>query len=128
MFNEGSYVINSESANKFLAKIARVVRTMDDTMDIEVTGHASVSENFGGGAIPRDTWDVSALRSITIVKELIKNKIEPARLKVSAFGSYRPKSDNGDENRRVELRFVTSSNDAEAAVDGSFFDRVNNQE
>lgn len=123
LFGDGSYTLNDELATKFLGKIARVVRTMEDTMDIEIVGHASVDETISGG-IARDTWDLSALRSIAIVKELMKNKIEPARLKVAGYGSYRPKSEVGSENRRVELRFVTN-NEAEANLQNSnFFDKM----
>ncbi|MDX9743601.1 MAG: flagellar motor protein MotB [Arcobacteraceae bacterium] len=126
MFDDGNYAINSEQAIKFLTKIARVVRTMEDTMDIEVVGHSSIEETIQGGGIPRDSWDLSALRSISIIKELVKNKIEPARLKVSAHGSYRPKSDVGMENRRVELRFVTSDIKKSDIKESNFFDRVEN--
>ena len=51
--------------------------------------------------------------------------MDPARLKVSAFGSYRPKSDNASENRRVELRFVsTSQNNSRMAEEENFFERL----
>jgi hypothetical protein len=44
---------------------------------------------------------------------------------VSAFGSYRPKSDDAFENRRVELRFVsTSQNNNRMAQEENFFDRI----
>jgi len=123
MFNDGSHTINNELATKFLGKIARVVRTMEDNMDIEVAGHASVDETISGN-IPRDTWDLSALRSISIIKELIKNKIEPSRLKVSAYGSYRPKSEVGSENRRVELRFITNNEQEAELQNSNFFDKM----
>jgi chemotaxis protein MotB len=124
MFGDGDYMIQNEQAIKFLTKISRVVRTMEDKMDIEIGGHASVDETIKTGGIARDNWDLSALRSISIVKELIKNKIEPARLKVSAYGSYRPKSDVGVENRRVELRFVTTDVKDSGLKESNFFDRV----
>jgi chemotaxis protein MotB len=126
MFGDGEYAIQNDQATKFLTKIARVVRTMEDKMDIEIVGHSSVEETIKGGGIPRDGWDLSALRSISIVKELIKNKIEPSRLKVSAYGSYRPKSDNTLENRRVELKFVTSNVKESGLKESNFFDRVGN--
>jgi chemotaxis protein MotB len=117
-------MIQNEQAIKFLTKISRVIRTMEDKMDIEIGGHASVDETIKNEGIARDNWDLSALRSISIVKELIKNKIEPARLKVSAYGSYRPKSDVGVENRRVELRFVTTDVKDSGLKESNFFDRV----
>lgn len=124
LFVQSEYKINDIQARRFLRKISRVIRTLSDNMDIEVIGHASTYEIDGGENIPRNSWDISALRSIAVVQEFIKNKIEPARLKVSAYGSYRPKSDLSQDNRRVELRFVTSNyNDGDVARD-NFFDRI----
>jgi chemotaxis protein MotB len=123
MFEEGDYKIDNIQAKRFIRKIARVIRTMSDGMDIEVVGYASSGEG-SGSSVPRDSWDISALRSIEIVKELIKNKIEPSRLKVSAFGSFRPKGESFDENRRVELRFISTGYKENEFSDDNFFDRI----
>jgi len=124
LFAQGSYKVDDLQAKRFLRKISRVVRTLNDNMDIEVIGHASTYEIEGGDEIPRNSWDISALRSIAIIQELMKNKIQPERLKVSAYGSYRPKSDNKNDNRRVELRFVTSNYNEGDLNKDSFFDRI----
>lgn len=124
LFEEGEYNLTNPKAKRYIAKVAKILRTMSQEFDIEVAGHTGSNYQRGNG-IPRDSWDVSALRSISVVKEFIKNRIDPAILKVSAFGSYRPKSDNAFENRRVELRFVSTSKDSNRmAQDESFFDRV----
>jgi len=126
IYSSGDYELKNKQAKKFITKIARIVRTMSNGLDIEVVGYSSVQE-VSSSSIPRDTWDISALRSISLVKELIKNKIEPQRLKVSAFGSYRPKSTNANENRRVELRFISSKVNGEVGLeDENFFDRIGN--
>lgn len=123
MFDEGDYKINNPQSKRFIRKIARIIRTMSDGMDIEIIGYSSVGE-ANSNSIPRDSWDISALRSIEIIKELIKNKIEPARLKVSAFGSYRPKSENYNENRRVELKFISNGYNENSIENENFFDRI----
>ena len=124
MFGEGEYKLTNPNANRFITKISRILRTMTQEFDIEVMGHTG-SNYLRGEGIPRDSWDLSALRSISVVKELIKNQIDPSSLKVSAFGSYRPKSDNAFENRRVELRFTaTSKNNDQMAKEENFFDRL----
>jgi len=125
MFDYSDYKINNIQAKKFIRKIARVIRTMSEDMDIEVMGYSSVGE-VQSSTIPRDSWDLSALRAISIVKELIKNKIEPSRLKVSSFGSYRPQSDDANENRRVELRFTSTHSDNTDFSGENFFDRIGN--
>ena len=125
MFGDGEYQINNPQAKMFLRKIARVIRTMPEGLEIEVAGYASVGE-VHSSTIPRDSWDISALRSIEIVKTLIKNKIDPSRLKVAAFGSYRPKSDNYNENRRVELKFRSNGYQKPDFGNENFFDRIQN--
>ena len=124
LFEEGQYKLDNANAKRFISKMSRVLRTMTQEFDIEVMGHTG-SNYLRSDVIPRDSWDLSALRAISVVKELIKNQIDPATLKVSAFGSYRPKSDNAFENRRVELRFISSSqNNNSMAKEENFFDRI----
>ena len=124
LFEEGEYELGNPNAKRFITKVAKILRTMPQDFDIEVSGYAGSNYQRSSG-IPRDSWDTSALRSIAVVKEFIKNKIDPATLKVSAFGSYRPKSDDAFENRRVELRFVSTSQDnSRMEQDESFFDRI----
>ena len=123
MFSEGEYELTDVSSKKFIAKIARVIRTMPQTFNIEIIGHTDRS-SYRSEQIPRDNWDVSALRSISVVKELIRNKIDPAQLKVSAHASYMPKSDIAAENRRVELRFYSHQDQRDILEEESFFDRI----
>lgn len=123
MFEDGEYNLTNANAKKFIAKIARVIRTMPQTFNIEITGHTDTNR-IKNDTIPRDAWDISALRSISVVKELIKNKIEPAILKVSAYASYHPKSDVAADNRRVEMRFFSQENQQDILSQENFFDRL----
>lgn len=123
MFSEGEYELSNKGAKRFISKIARVIRTMPQAFNIEITGHTDNS-NYQSNTIPRDQWDISALRSISVVKELIKNRIDPAQLKVAALASFHPKSDNAAENRRVELRFYSSDNAEDVLEEENFFDRL----
>ncbi len=122
MFEDGEYQINNPRMKQFVAKLARVIRTMPQEMNIEIMGFAA--SNITQDEIPRDSWDISALRAISVVKELIRNRIEPSTLKISAFGSYRPKSDEANMNRRVELRFVSAKSKNNIVNEYNFFDRV----
>ena len=122
MFEAGEYSISNPEAKQFIAKLSRIIRTMPDVFDIEVMGYAA--SNVKQDEMPRDSWDISALRAIAVVKELIRNRIEPEQLKISAFGSYHPKSDDASDNRRVELKFVSSSNKNKIIDESNFFDRI----
>jgi len=123
MFDDGEYNLSNPAAKRFISKIARVIRTMPQTLNIEIIGHTDTNR-IKNSTIPRDAWDISALRSISVVKELIKNRIDPSVLKVSAYGSYHPKSDNSADNRRVEMRFFSENNQNDILDEESFFDRL----
>ena len=123
MFDDGQYELSNPAAKVFISKIARVIRTMPQTFNIEIIGHTDTNRVIGT-TIPRDAWDISALRSISVVKELIKNKIDPSVLKVAAYASYHPKSDVPADNRRVELRFFSQDNQQDVLTKENFFDRL----
>ena len=123
MFEDGEYELSNESSKIFISKIARIIRTMPQTFNIEITGHTDINRVIGS-TIPRDAWDISALRSISVVKELIKNKIDPSILKVSAFASYHQKSDVPADNRRVEIKFFSENSQQDILNEENFFDRL----
>ena len=123
MFDDGQYELTNESAKVFISKIARVIRTMPQTFNIEIIGHTDTNRTLGS-TIPRDAWDISALRSISVVKELIKNRIDPSILKVAAYASYHPKSDVAADNRRVEMRFFSQDSQQDILNQENFFDRL----
>jgi chemotaxis protein MotB len=123
MFEEGKYELSNPNSKRFIAKIARVIRTMPQAFSIEVIGHTATN-NFSSDTIPRDNWDMSALRAITVVKELIKNRIDPSILKVSAYSSFHPRSEVAADNRRVEIRFFADDNQSKILAEESFFDRL----
>ena len=123
MFEDGEYELSNESSKIFISKIARIIRTMPQTFNIEIIGHTDTNRVLGS-TIPRDAWDISALRSISVVKELIKNRIDPSILKVSAFASYHQKSDVPADNRRVEIKFFSENSQQDILNEENFFDRL----
>lgn len=123
MFKEGEYDLTNPAAKNFVSKIARVIRTMPQTFNIEIVGHTD-RNNLQNNEIPRDGWDISALRSISVVKELIKNRIDPSILKVSAYSSFHPKSEVSADNRRVEMRFFAQEKQDDILSEENFFDRL----
>jgi chemotaxis protein MotB len=123
LFSGKDYQIQSKNAKIFIAKLSRIIKTMDGNFDIEVSGHTS-SQSFNSPTIPRDNWDISALRAISVAKELIKNRVSPLILKVSAYGSNRPKSSNPKDNKRVEIRFVSKKDQTDTIEQSNFFQRI----
>ncbi len=124
MFEDDEYNVTRPEAKAFIRKIAQVIRTMPNIYNIEIMGHTS-RNSLQSEDIPRDNWDLSALRAVGVVKELIKNRIDPSQLKASAFSSYQPKTDNPADNRRVEMRFYTKEGgDENILEEENFFDRI----
>lgn len=122
-FDDDEYELRYTHSKVFVAKLARIIRTMPNTFMMEIIGHTDRSR-YKSEQIPRDNWDISALRAISVAKELIKNKIDPAMLKVSAYASYKPKSDVASENRRVEIRFFSDKEQLDVFSKENFFDRL----
>ena len=127
MFEDGQYELTNQGSKNFISKLAKIIRTMPQNLSIEVIGHTDRS-TMASATIPRDSWDLSALRSISVVKELIKNKIDPEMLKVASYAQYRPKSDNAAENRRVEIRFFSDNVQKDVIEEANFFDRLDKGE
>ena len=67
---------------------------------------------------------MSALRSIAVITELMKNKIDPSILKLAGFAQYRPKGGIASQNRRVELRFFAEKNKGPSLSGDNFFERM----
>ncbi|AXX93137.1 flagellar motor protein MotB [Malaciobacter molluscorum LMG 25693] len=123
MFKPAEYKINDAASKRFIAKIARVIRSIPRTFSIEVIGYTD-NGAYKNNDIPRDDWDLSALRAIEVVKELIKNRIDPGQLKASAYASYHPKSEVASDNRRVEIRFFSENDQSNILNEENFFDRL----
>ena len=123
LFDENEYKVKNKATKKFITKISRIIRTIPQTLHIEVSGHTQ-NNDFKSNSLPRNNWDLSALRAISVVQELIKNKIDPSLLKISAFSSFRPKSEIESENRRVEIRFFAQDSQEDILEEENFFDRL----
>ncbi len=111
LFKPGSAKIENEDAILFLKRIALIIEKLPKNLNIDVTGHTD-------NALPdanspyRDNWELSTARAISVVKELIKDKISPKRLIASGRSEYDPIASNATpegraKNRRVELHFFT---------------------
>ena len=124
LFEEGMYELNNQDGKDFVKKLSKIIRTMTVEFQIDVIGHTG-NESIENEEIPRDNWDLSALRAVAVVTELIKNKTDPTILKLSAFASNVKKSNIDSENRRVELRFITQQEDQIDMQQNNFFGRLN---
>jgi chemotaxis protein MotB len=92
----------SKKALPVLRKIAEVLGRMPNMINVE--GH---TDN-----VPIDTvefpsnWDLSAARATSVVRELIKDYLNPKRLAVVGYGEFHPVADNSTEEGRFKNRRV----------------------
>ena len=105
LFASGSANINS-NGKAALAKLAEVMIKNPD-IDITIEGHTDNVPFRGRGDI-KDNWDLSVLRSTAIVRELIKNGVNPKQILASGRGEHFPIADNSTKdgkakNRRSEI-------------------------
>lgn len=105
LFTSGSSTINAQ-ANGVLGKIAKVINDYRD-FNVLVEGHTdNVPINT---ACVSDNWDLSAQRSISVVRALQNNYgVSPSRMTAGARSEFVPKADNNttagrDMNRRTDI-------------------------
>ncbi len=129
LFKPGSATIENEDAILFLKRIALIIQKLPPNLYINVVGHTDDSVPAANAPF-RDNWDLSTARGVSVVKELIKDKISPKRLTAGGKAQYDPVASNSTQegkakNRRVELRFYSTTSKNQQAVKKSILDRKN---
>ncbi len=103
LFSSGKAVLQG-TAGAVLAKISDFLDGKATT--IEVSGHTD-SLPINTPQFPSN-WELSAARAIAVARSLQGTGIQPARLRATGYGEFRPIADNGtpdgrSKNRRVEI-------------------------
>jgi len=110
LFDSGKAEIKPEG-RLVLQKVVEAIGRLEDRA-IRIEGH---TDNVKiGGALARafsSNWELSAARAINVTRYLQRLGVDPAILSASAFGEYRPVSDNETsegraKNRRIEIILV----------------------
>jgi chemotaxis protein MotB len=107
LFLSGSADLATDSL-PVLKKVAEVLKPLPNQIHVE--GH---TDN-----LPIDTsqfpsnWELSSARATTVVRDLIKNGIDPPRLSAIGYSEFHPVADNKTEegrfkNRRVVLLIIS---------------------
>lgn len=102
LFASGKAELSSK-AIPVLQKVAQTIRDVPNVITIE-----GYTDDVPISGIYPSNWDLSSARATSVVKELVKNAIPPARLSAVGYGEFHPIADNKDEagrfkNRRVVL-------------------------
>ncbi len=108
-FKSGSAEIANTDSILFLKRLALIIKSLDSDVQVQVRGY---TDNVPPPktSIYQDNWELSAARAITVVKELIKNRVQPTRLSAAAYGEFHPIATNATpagraKNRRVDIVF-----------------------
>ncbi len=105
LFSKGSTVVDQEG-KKALQELANVLKDQTD-ISILVEGHTDTDKINGG--LMKDNWDLSVLRSTSVVRILTENKgVDPKRVTPAGRGEYVPVDEGTTElskskNRRIEI-------------------------
>ena len=105
LFPSGSAEVNSKGKSA-LQKLAEVLKKNPD-IGITVEGHTDNVPLISSAAM-KDNWDLSVLRSTSIIRILTEYGVDPKQITASGRGEYFPVSSNSSsegkaKNRRTEI-------------------------
>ncbi len=117
LFDSGSAAIKS-GALPLIADLARLLRA-DGRHAVNVSGHTDVQPV--SGQYPSN-WELSTARASSVVRQLIADKVSPARLTATGRAYYDPIASNKTtagraSNRRVELFLPRSQTASSVAAE-----------
>ena len=126
LFKPGSAKIENMDAILFIKRIAMIINKLPNTLQINVRGH---TDNVPPGANSpfRDNWELSTARAVSVVKELVKDGVDPKRLSACGNSEYKPIATNATpegraKNRRVDLYFFSNEPEVENRARKSILD------
>lgn len=109
-FRSGSYAL-TRAEKQALAELATTLKNNPD-VKLQIEGHAD-ADKVNPGASFQDNWELSTLRALSVVRELVKQGASPAQVYAAGRGDSMPKGDNKTregkaQNRRTEVKIDPS--------------------
>lgn len=105
LFKKGEVELAPE-ADKYLKPLLDIIMANRE-MTVSIKGYTD-NDEVPEGARYKDKWELSALRSVNVLRWFINNKINPLRLSATGMGDLNPifpndTPENQAKNRRVEF-------------------------
>lgn len=128
LFKPGSAVIENEDAILFLKRIALIINRLPEALHVNAIGHTDINPPEQTSPY-KDNWELSTARAVSVVKELIKDKIDPKKITASGKAEFEPIASNATDegrlkNRRVELHFFSLDENKRDQAQKSVLDSV----
>lgn len=111
LFSSGRAELSAESI-PMLEKLADIFKTISNPIHVE--GHTD-NVPIKTREFPSN-WELSSARGASVVHQLMKDGVDPARMAAIAYGEYHPLADNGTEAGRYKNRRVTIVLQSQSAV------------
>jgi len=127
-FAPGSAMITDQDSLLFLKRVAIIIKEyLPKNVEIQIKGYTDNVPPPKNSPY-KDNWELSAARSLSVLKILIKNGVNPAQLSAAAYGPYHPIASNNTpqgraKNRRVEIWFFAKKNKEQ--IQKSVLDNIN---
>lgn len=109
LFASGKWEVGAEGT-KALDQLSVVLAENND-INVLIEGHTDNDQYYGGNVI-KDNWDLSVMRATNVVKILTNNKgVDPMRVTAAGRSEYIPvdSNDSADgkaKNRRIEIILI----------------------
>ena len=125
-FKSGSSEIANQDSILFLKRLALIIKTLPPEVQVQVRGY---TDNVlpPRNSIYQDNWELSSARAISVVKELIRDRVNPSRLSAAAYGEFHPITTNATKkgrmkNRRVDIVFFAQKKSLQSKTAKSVLD------
>lgn len=99
-YASGSYGLSRDERNA-LAELAETLKA-NPALKIIVEGHTD-SDKVKAGASYADNWELSSKRALRVIRELIKNGVDPTQVSAASRADTMPLGDDKAANRRTEI-------------------------
>ncbi len=89
LFEENSFYLTPKAV-KTVRGISEVLSNLKGNYSIRIEGHVSPSTEVKPTQIVKDKWELSVRRATEVLKEMVKNGIDPHKLSAIGYGDSRP--------------------------------------
>lgn len=115
LFASGKYTVDNEG-KEALVKLAKILESQTD-LEVLVEGHTD-TDALKSPNVPTDNWELSVLRSTSVVKLMLKeSKMDPKRVTAAGRSEFLPISTDKAKNRRIEIILIPDLNELYKLLD-----------